>query len=350
MSLLRRRFDLPWHRVCAGAEVSYWNVRRWCKRLREGRVLLRKPGPKPVQVPDYHALKCELSRLKVDRKRARGTGRVYEGHSEGISRRDFQALVKQVREEARRARQRRMKHIRWHVPGVAWAVDGKEPLCLPDGTRTNVQLMRDLASKYKFDPLAHDHAVGEEIAGYLDYHFNKYDPPLFLKRDNKGNVNHRAVDEVLARHLVIPLNSPCYYPPYNGGIEHDQGELQKALMEELAYKPAAGLKRHIGAYLKAAVCGLNHMSRRSLGKRNSCRAFFDRKGGVRLNKRKRKAILDWITQQAARIMEQMKHISKRTVDAAWRIACEAWLQIHGFITVTVDGKVSPYFLPEKDHN
>jgi hypothetical protein len=236
------------------------------------------------------------------------------------------------------------------MPGVAWAVDGKEPLRLPDGSRTNVQLMRDLSSMYKFEPLAHEHALGEEIAGYLDHHFTAYDPPLFLKRDNKANVNHRAVDDVLAKHWVIPLNSPCYYPPYNGGVEHDQGELQRALAEDLAYRPRTGLKWHIEAYLKAAVCRLNHIRRRSLGGRNACRVFFDGKGGVRLNKRKRKAILDWITQQASRIMEQMKETSKRTVDAAWRIACEAWLQIHGFITVTVDGKVLPYFLPKMDHN
>jgi len=349
MSLLRRRFDLPWSRICAGADVSYWNVRRWCRRLRRGQALMSKPGPKQVGVPDYHALRCELRRLEVGRKRARGTGRAYERHAEGISRRDFQALVKQAREEVRKARQRRMKHIRWHVPGVAWAVDGKEPLRLPDGSHTNVQLMRDLASMYKFEPLAQEHAVGEEIAGYLDHHFTAYAPPLFLKRDNKANVNHRAVDDVLAKHWVIPLNSPCYYPPYNGGIEHDQGELQRTLSEDLAYRPCIELKGHIEAYLKAAVCRLNHMHRRSLGGKNACRVYFDEKGGVRLNKRKRKAILDWITQQAGRIIEQMKETSKRTVDAAWRIACEAWLQIHGFITVTVDGKVLPYFLPEKDH-
>jgi len=350
MILIRQRFDLPWHQICEGAEVSYWNIRRWCRRLREGRAVMRQPGPKKVRVPDYHALRCELRRLKAGRKRTRGTGIVYEQHAESISRRDFQALVKQAREETHQRQKRRMRHIRWHVPGVAWAVDGKEPLRLPDGNRTNVQLMRDLASTYKFEPLAHEHAVGEEIAGYLDHHFSKHDPPLFLKRDNKANVNHRAVDEVLARHLVIPLNSPCYYPPYNGGVEHDQGELKRALAEDLAYRPLTGLKDHIEAYLKAAVCGLNHMRRRRLGGKNACRVFFDQKGGVRLNKRERRAILDWIKQQAARIIEETKDTSKRAINAAWRIACEAWLQIHGFITVTENGKVLPSFLPRMDHN
>jgi hypothetical protein len=29
--------------------------------------------------------------------------------------------------------------------------------------------------------------------------------------------------------------------------------------------------------------------------------------------------------------------------AAWRIAVEAWLRIKGYITVSINGKVSPYF-------
>jgi hypothetical protein len=29
--------------------------------------------------------------------------------------------------------------------------------------------------------------------------------------------------------------------------------------------------------------------------------------------------------------------------AAWRIAVEAWLRMKGYITVSINGKVSPYF-------
>jgi len=39
----------------------------------------------------------------------------------------------------------------------------------------------------------------------------------------------------------------------------------------------------------------------------------------KLNKRVRNVILEWIKQQAARIIEAMKDTSKRAVDAAWRI-------------------------------
>jgi len=52
------------------------------------------------------------------------------------------------------------------------------------------------------------------------------------------------------------------------------------------------------------------------------------KGCVRLNKRKKRAILDWIKREGEDIMGRMKDTSKRAVDAARRIAFDAWLQIH----------------------
>jgi hypothetical protein len=50
--------------------------------------------------------------------------------------------------------------------------------------------------------------LGEEVAGHLDCLFGRFGPPLFCKRDNGGNVNHAAVDDVLGDAMVIPINSP----------------------------------------------------------------------------------------------------------------------------------------------
>ena len=57
--------------------------------------------------------------------------------------------------------------------------------------------------------------------------------PCFLKRDNGGNLNHRAVNEVLSEFFVLPLNSPTYYAPYNGAIEESQRGLKACLREKL---------------------------------------------------------------------------------------------------------------------
>jgi hypothetical protein len=56
--------------------------------------------------------------------------------------------------------------------------------------------------------------------------FERFGPPLFIKRDNAGNLNHTSVNEVLEEHMVIPINSPYYTPSYNGAIEHCQGEFK----------------------------------------------------------------------------------------------------------------------------
>ena len=85
------------------------------------------------------------------------------------------------------------------------------------------------ASRYKFAPLVDERFTGELVAARLDELFAQHGPPLVLKRDNGSNLNSEAVNAVLSRWLVIPLNSPPYYPPYNGGIERAQRELKAAL-------------------------------------------------------------------------------------------------------------------------
>jgi hypothetical protein len=75
--------------------------------------------------------------------------------------------------------------------------------------------------------------LGESVAARLEQLFLGQGPPLVLKRDNRSNLNHKAVDEVLARHLVIPLNSPPHYPPYNGGMECAVRELKIPLVEKI---------------------------------------------------------------------------------------------------------------------
>jgi hypothetical protein len=50
--------------------------------------------------------------------------------------------------------------------------------------------------------------LGETVGVRLEQLFLQHGPPLVLKRDNGSNLNQQAVDEVLARYLVLPLNSP----------------------------------------------------------------------------------------------------------------------------------------------
>src|SRR4030042_5544770 len=70
---------------------------------------------------------------------------------------------------------------------------------------------QDLGSRYEFLPMDGEYPVGEEVAGDLSEKFDRYGAPLVLKRDNEGNMNHTAINDVLAESFVLPLNSPEYY-------------------------------------------------------------------------------------------------------------------------------------------
>jgi len=67
------------------------------------------------------------------------------------------------------------------------------------------------------------------VAEHLEKLFRRHGPPLFLKRDNGSPLNAAEVDAVLADYGVIPLNSPAYYPRYNGAMEKSIRDFKAAL-------------------------------------------------------------------------------------------------------------------------
>ena len=198
--------------------------------------------------------------------------------------------------------------------------------------------MQDLASRYKFNPMGGKIPCGEEVAGYLANIIHRFGAPLFLKRDNGGNLNHGAVGDVLAEHFIIPINSPPYYPPYNGAIEEAQTELKGGLDEKLMFRPACA-HEHLEMYAAMVENDLNHKPRPCLDGKNSCQVYFANKRSF--SKWERRDVYEWIT-------NVQNDILCRTIDvqpmAAWRIVVETWLIKNGFIKVTNNGKVSPNFL------
>lgn len=328
MKELKERFKISCRRICEALQIPYSSAMRWYVRHQRNVHLVGRPGPKKTDQVDITDVKHEIARLHHRKKRTHGTSLLKRKYSCCLSRREIEHLIR----EARNEKNNRMKRIAWHTPGLAWAIDGASI------SRISFQQMRDMASQYKFSPL--EGAYGEEIAGYIANAFEKYGAPLFLKRDNGSNLNHTAVNDVLFAYQVIPVNSPRNYPPYNGAIEHDQGELKRAVQNELAlslHSPGS----HMPSYLKNAVNELNHKPRRNLGNRNSCRVFFDGKEDCKYTVKERKSIFEWLVERASLIIDNMKDAGSRVLDAAWRIAVEQWLRIHGHITVRVNGKVLP---------
>ena len=314
---------------------------RWHGRLARGEPVLEKPGPKPVGELHLADLQAQLRGLKHGSHRSQGTTALYAEHRSQISRRAFQDLLEATRREVLRERQADQRRIHWHVPGAVWSVDPTELVLTRDGHHQKLMLLPvlDLASRYKLLPLIGERLPGAVVAARLDELFHRHGAPLVLKRDNGSNLNSPAVDEVLSQWLVIPLNSPPHYPPYNGGIERSQRDLKSALRPHLLAASADALP----GLIAAIVHDLNHRPRRCLRGQTACMQF----AGANQNlsgytRRRRKELFDLIYELAMKIMLEQPVRVQGHADAAWRLAVETWLQQNEIITISEPKSVTQF--------
>jgi len=335
---IRRDTGMTFAAQCAVAGIGYSTLMRWRARARRCEEPVRRPGPGPVGFRDWDQLQADIMALHHGRRRTRGTGALVRRYRGQLSRRDVALWVQHVRQSLTDQQAAETVRIEWRTPGMVWAMDGTELTGLGDG---NLQTVQDLGSRYKFPPLAADSLCGEDIAGYLDSLFHRFRPPLFLKRDNGGNQNHVAVNDVLATYAVIPVNSPCAYPQYNGGIEHAQGEFQRVLADLALGRPTLP-EEHLEAYAAAAAARLNHQTRDCLGRRTACELFTAAQHSTMIDRRERKEVTDELIAMTAGYLELADDWRPVTAEKAWRLAVETWLLAHQAISVTPN-RVSPTF-------
>jgi hypothetical protein len=340
---IKGKTGMPYGMICRAVRVPLPTLGRWRRRRKENHPLLNRPGPKKVEPFDPAALEAEIRLLGHGPKRSGGATRLYGRYQDSISRRDLSRMVGQVRQEVTADHRKNLRRIDWLVPGVVWAMDVTED-DLGMAGKIHLQNTQDLGSRYKFPPLSGECPVGEEIAGYLSEKFCRFGPPLFLKRDNGGNLNHGSVNGVLAEFFVLPLNSPAYYAPYNGAIEESQRELKACLREKLV--PSIPCSPDpIAVYAEVAAHDLNHRLRSCLHGKTSCQVFFSSGERPVFSKLERREIYDILLERVERILVSMNQFDKSARGAAWRIAVEFWLQSKGFIKLHIPQKVSPNFTP-----
>lgn len=316
----------------AAAGISASSYKRWKRRICGGIEPVKKPGAKKVAPIDLTKLRQQIEQLEHGKKRTSGIGGLYQTNRDRISRRELNDMIQQVRRSINREKTASRCSVRWLRPNLAWALDGLQyAFC-------HVQNLQDLCSRYKFVPMTTAYMpCGEEIAGHLERLLTRFGPPLFIKRDNGGNLNHRAVNDLLQEMMVIPINSPCFSPSYNGAIEHSVGEFKGWLGR---WKAAAKTVRELALLVENAAHSLNHRPRRCLFGKNACRSYFG-SSGVRYSKRKRKEVYDWISDLA---VDLSVRCGKNKIDpAAWRIAARKWMEKHRLIVITKPVKVLPHF-------
>lgn len=341
----KTRYALPIRTLAAQMRLSVASLSRWRRRLRRGEVAVGKRGPRKVRPLNFSELTERIRGLEHGKKRSRGSGPLHQAYSGGISRRELNAMVRQVRYETNRLRCVETQHVTWLRANLAWAMDDcRKTRQAVDGS-LHLHNLTDLHSRYRLPPLAsHGLPCGEEVAGHLQYLFDRFEPPLFCKRDNGGNLNHTAVNHVLEEALVIPINSPPYRAAYNGAIEHTQGEF-KSYLDRWSWK--AGTVDRMVLLSETAAHDLNHQPRRCLGGKTACRVYF---GGPRIYypRRKREAVYRCIQELAAEVSTRAgKPVITPT---AWRVAAKQWLLKNRLIRIQKTGNVSPNFCQKSDHN
>jgi hypothetical protein len=341
---MKENTGVPYAVICRAMRIPLATLGRWRRRRKENHPLLNRPGPKKVEPFDPATLEAEIWLLGHGTKRSEGVTKLYGRYQGSLSRRDLSRMVGQVRQEVTADHRKNLRRIDWLVPGVVWAMDVTED-DLGMAGKIHLQNTQDLGSRYKFPPLSGECPVGEEIAGYLSEKFCRFGPPLFLKRDNGSNLNHGAVNGVLAEFFVLPLNSPAYYAPYNGAIEESQRELKACLREKLIPDLPGSENHSMAVYAEVAAHDLNHRLRPCLHGKTSCQVFFSLGEKPVYSKLERREIYDILMERVDRILGSMNQFDKSAREAAWRIAVEFYLQSKGFIKVHIPRKVSPNFTP-----
>jgi len=337
---IKKHTGMPDAIICRAMRIPGSTLRRWRWRKRGNHPFLNRPGPKKAEPFDPSALDAEIRLLGHGVKRSAGVTKLYGRYQESISRRDLSRMVGQVRQDLVADHRRNLRRIEWLMPGVVWAMDVTE-YDLGVAGKIHLHNTQDLGSRYKFPPLAGECPVGEEVAGYLSEKFCRFGPPLFLKRDNEGNMNHGAVNGILSEFFVLPLNSPEYYAPYNGAIEESQRELKACLQEKLISDLSYTANPSLAVYAEVAAHDLNHRLRPCLGGKTSCQVFFSLEERPIFSKWERREIYDILRERVERILVSINQFDQSARQAAWRIAVEFWLQSRGFIKVHIPKKCHP---------
>jgi hypothetical protein len=336
----KRESHRSWRQLCQ--LVPYSSVMRWRQRERQRRPLWQCPGPKkcvPLDGTEFYPL---LRQLQSGPRRTQGTGQLYKQFAHCLSRRQFSALVQDQRQELFDS----MKRIHWLWSGLAWSCDATEfgdygTLIIP---------FQDLASRYRFRPLVTGKLDGGQIAAHLEALFRQHGAPLFLKRDNGSPFNHHAVDEVLARFGVLPLNNPPHWPRYNGSMEKGIRDLKSALIKRHQLTPQLPQDWVLAVELTAHE--LNHQPRRCLNGRTACAVFHDGAQRLRWTQPQRQTIFRLLLNDFGQRVQAMAKRNHHSPATAWRVTVESWLRRQELISVRQNQKpnVSTSFPKNWSHN
>ena len=306
--------------------VAYASVRRWRKRKTGKLQPVSQPGPQVTTPEALRRLEGECAELGHDAKRSKATTALHTKYQNTVSRRDIDGKVALARRQRNAEYRRGVKRLEWRGAGIVWAMDDTQFGTLETGC--SVSNVRDIGAQYVMEPLVSPSlATGALVAGNLEKLFRQHGAPLFLKRDNGGNLCSHEVNEVLARWMVLPLTSPPYYPRYNGAVEWSQGQL-KSEMERIMGVVGGDIGDAL-LHARLASHTINHRSSPALQGRWPCHALATSRQLFTRNERR--IIQCWMEAECETIFQNMGPKPDRR--AAWRQAATRWLTSNGLLII-----------------
>jgi transposase len=174
-----------YRRLAAGLGLARSSVLRWQAHLRAGLPAIRRPGRVKPPLPNPRALQRDLARLQHGAHRTHGATAFYRRWSPYVSRRDLGDRLRAHRLALQRAAREALERIQWAVPGAVWAMDPAEL----GAHRWNT--VTDVSSRFRLPLWLARDLPTEAIVSHLRTLFERYVPPLILKRDNGSNLNAR---------------------------------------------------------------------------------------------------------------------------------------------------------------
>ena len=339
----------PYRAVFREFDKAYSTMMRWRSRRKAGEAVIGNPGPAKVEPLRAGELHEEIRLLALGSQRVRGSVALQQRYCDQISRRDFQARMEDARREYRQEENALERRIEWLVTGLVWSMDDTKKHWLQEDRFGHAHLVMDLGSHYKLRVLGDDvQADGWKVAMNMEALFLKYEPPLFFKIDGGSNFRHEAVMAMFDKYWVIPLISPPYYPPYNGGIERGHQEILRELQDRIGGETVSAQVLR----LQCEISGheVNHKQRRSLGGHTACHALESGRPAVRqFGRRERKEIYEEIKALTVDIVRELGDHWGRAVETAFRYAAETWMQANNIIRITKNGEVLPCFYQIRSH-
>lgn len=286
-------------------------------------------------------LKDEIRQMNHGCQRSKGVGELHQSYSM-FSRREIDCLIKEERSRQNRGEKASCSRIKWRMPMSCIAFDDTWVYTKENGDKVYIHNIKDLASQYLLPPMAGKMLTGKEVAENLEKLFVEYGAPLFLKRDNGGNLNSNEVDQVLDRFGVIPLNSPTYYSKYNGSVEQSNYWIKEKLKEVAAQVNCPINDDTILALTRLAAHEENIKQRRVLSYSRAVETFWlGERQRQKLKKSDRLQLRERVMQRERKLLDEIrkesddtKELSEKRKKKVKRKAVEEILEERGYIEVT----------------